>query len=160
MAETPKEGKALKERLQAERKEYQTEVDSLKARLEASPDNKRLVNQLRVAEGNLKRVKSALGVGTDKKAKGGVATHKKPQMMRGGMANKKEHAYAAGGTVLDNLRQQKQDQTGSMIMPPMMKRGGDLKKVPSDNKGLSKLPKNVRNKMGFMSRGGMSKKKK
>ena len=27
----------------------------------------------------------------------------KAQMMRGGMANKKEHMYAAGGAVMDNL---------------------------------------------------------
>ena len=34
-----------------------------------------------------------------------------------------------------------------------------LKPVPADNKGLSKLPQNVRNKMGFMKRGGMVKKR-
>ena len=28
------------------------------------------------------------------------------------------------------------------------------KKVPSDNRGLSKLPENVRNKMGYMKKGG------
>ena len=33
--------------------------------------------------------------------KGGVV--KKAMMMRGGMANKKEHMYAAGGSVMDNL---------------------------------------------------------
>ena len=33
--------------------------------------------------------------------KGGAV--KKAQMMRGGMANKKEHMYAAGGSVMDNL---------------------------------------------------------
>jgi hypothetical protein len=30
----------------------------------------------------------------------------------------------------------------------------DLKPIPSDNKGLPKLPKKVRNKMGFMREGG------
>lgn len=29
-----------------------------------------------------------------------------------------------------------------------------LKKIPADNKGLSKLPKKVRNKMGYMKTGG------
>jgi hypothetical protein len=29
-----------------------------------------------------------------------------------------------------------------------------LKPVPSKNKGLKKLPKKVRNKMGFMKKGG------
>ena len=36
--------------------------------------------------------------------------------------------------------------------------GGALKPVPSGNKGLSKLPEGVRNKMGFMKRGGSVKK--
>ena len=34
-----------------------------------------------------------------------------------------------------------------------------MKKVPDGNKGLSKLPKNVRNKMGYMKQGGMVKPK-
>ena len=33
-------------------------------------------------------------------------------------------------------------------------KGASLKKVPSDNKGLGKLPKKVRNKMGYMKKGG------
>jgi len=37
--------------------------------------------------------------------------------------------------------------------------GGPLKKAPEDNTGLKKLPKEVRNKMGFMSKGGMTKSK-
>ncbi len=32
--------------------------------------------------------------------------------------------------------------------------GGSLKSVPADNKGLKKLPTEVRNKMGFMKKGG------
>lgn len=32
--------------------------------------------------------------------------------------------------------------------------GGPLKEVPSDNEGLLKLPKDVRNKMGYMGMGG------
>ena len=31
-----------------------------------------------------------------------------------------------------------------------------MKKVPAGNKGLAKLPKNVRNKMGYMAKGGMA----
>ena len=34
-----------------------------------------------------------------------------------------------------------------------------LKPVPASNKGLKKLPKPVRNKMGFMKKGGRVKKK-
>ena len=33
--------------------------------------------------------------------------------------------------------------------------GGSLKAVPADKKGLKKLPTEVRNKMGFMKKGGM-----
>jgi len=33
--------------------------------------------------------------------------------------------------------------------------GGSLKPVPADNKGLKKLPTKVRNKMGFMKKGGV-----
>ena len=36
--------------------------------------------------------------------------------------------------------------------------GSGLKPVPSGNKGLSKLPTPVRNKMGYMKKGGMAKK--
>jgi hypothetical protein len=35
-----------------------------------------------------------------------------------------------------------------------------LKKAPAGNKGLKKLPTPVRNKMGYMKKGGMAKKKK
>ena len=35
---------------------------------------------------------------------------------------------------------------------------GGLKSVPADNKGLKKLPTAVRNKMGFMKKGGLVKK--
>jgi hypothetical protein len=34
------------------------------------------------------------------------------------------------------------------------KKGGDLKSVPADKKGLAKLPTVVRNKMGYMKNGG------
>lgn len=38
--------------------------------------------------------------------------------------------------------------------PKKMAGGGDLKEVPEDNPGLSKLPTEVRNKMGYMKAGG------
>ena len=37
--------------------------------------------------------------------------------------------------------------------------GGQLKEVPEDNAGLSKLPTEVRNKMGYMKEGGKAKSK-
>ena len=39
------------------------------------------------------------------------------------------------------------------------KKGGSLKSVPSDNKGLGKLPEGVRNKMGYKKMGGKMKSK-
>ena len=41
----------------------------------------------------------------------------------------------------------------------MYKEGGQLKEVPEDNTGLSKLPTQVRNKMGYMKEGGKTKSK-
>ena len=42
-----------------------------------------------------------------------------------------------------------------MMKRPMMKKGGKaLKPVKPNQKGLSKLPKDVRNKMGYMKKGG------
>jgi len=41
----------------------------------------------------------------------------------------------------------------------MYKEGGQLKEVPEDNTGLSKLPTQVRNKMGYMKEGGKAKSK-
>ena len=51
---------------------------------------------------------------------------------------------------------------GGGVMKKRMKRGGDVKKKKKclkkvdkkKNPGLAKLPKKVRNKMGFMKRGG------
>jgi len=36
---------------------------------------------------------------------------------------------------------------------------GGLKTAPPNNTGLKKLPTSVRNKMGYMNKGGMTKKK-
>ena len=55
----------------------------------------------------------------------------KDKMSYGGMAGGKKHMYAAGGSVSDNL-----------------------KPIPPSNKGLPNLPKEVRNKMGYMRKGG------
>jgi len=43
--------------------------------------------------------------------------------------------------------------------PKKMAAGGGLKEVPEDNTGLSKLPTEVRNKMGYMKEGGKTKSK-
>jgi hypothetical protein len=43
--------------------------------------------------------------------------------------------------------------------PKKMAAGGELKEVPEENTGLSKLPTEVRNKMGYMKEGGKAKSK-
>ena len=49
---------------------------------------------------------------------------------------------------------------GATISTQKLASGGEvLKPIPEDNKGLPKLPKEVRNDMGFMKDGGMVKKK-
>ncbi len=40
-----------------------------------------------------------------------------------------------------------------------LKDGGSLKPVPAGKKGLAKLPRKVRNKMGFMKNGGRARMK-
>ena len=53
-------------------------------------------------------------------------------------------------------RKPKKDPKMTGTAPAMgMSKGGKLKDVPADNTGLGKLPKEVRNKMGFKNRGGM-----
>lgn len=43
------------------------------------------------------------GMGKKKKMMGGGMSKKRPEMMKGGMANGKKHMYAAGGSVMENL---------------------------------------------------------
>ena len=50
----------------------------------------------------------------------------------------------AAGLIMQNVQQE----------PMMAADGGQLKTIPEGNKGLAKLPENVRNKMGFMNMGG------
>ena len=44
---------------------------------------------------------------------------------------------------------------GMMMQRPMMQKGGSLKAVQPNQKGLKKLPTEVRNKMGYMKKGGV-----
>jgi hypothetical protein len=60
------------------------------------------------------------------------------------------------------LRPKPTDRYGQQMKPkpirPGKKDGGMLKAVKPSQKGLSKLPKDVRNKMGYMKDGGRAKK--
>jgi hypothetical protein len=63
-----------------------------------------------------------------------------------------EKAYSKKGK--KNLKDEKK-----RIVRELKKDGGSLKAVPADNKGLKKLPTQVRNKMGYMKNGGRAKMK-
>ena len=51
-----------------------------------------------------RRASSVAASNIESKNKGGMIKKKKVQMMRGGMANGKQHMYAAGGMVSDGLK--------------------------------------------------------
>ena len=58
----------------------------------------------------------------------------------------------------EDLDKQGDNMPGTMMKRPMMKKGGKaLKKVKPNQKGLKKLPKKVRNKMGYMKDGRRAK---
>ena len=94
-----------------------------------------------------------------KEAEETVATLNKLNVKRKGGAIKK---YAAGGQIYgmpqENLGTS--GQYGFAKRGGIMKKksGGPLKPVPADKVGLSKLPTAVRNKMGYMKKGGVKKK--
>jgi len=89
----------------------------------------------------------------------------KPQEAKSGGIMKK----AGGGTLKKNLQKGIKSEGFKKLMkdPSVLKKkpvvkkagGGKLKAVPEGKKGLSKLPTPVRNKMGFMKKGGMLNKK-
>ena len=73
----------------------------------------------------------------------------------------------AGRKIMSNLKKEYGKEKGESVFYAMenkgkisgMNEGGmTMKKVPESNKGLSKLPEDVRNKMGYMAKGGMAKK--
>ena len=114
--------------------------------------------------------------GTDrvKRAGGGMGGRSGPMMYSRGqgvnMRSKRvptelmdRGAMKKGGKVIKPkgpgvLRPKPTDRYGQQMKPkpmkPGKKDGGMLKAVPADKKGLKKLPTKVRNKMGYMKKGG------
>jgi len=85
-------------------------------------------------------------------------------MMYGGTATKPRKKAQMGGMMSSNPMMQPQQKQKPTMQPPLsmsMADGGkaSLKPVPEDNKGLGKLPKPVRNNMGYMMYGGKAKKR-
>ena len=60
--------------------------------------------------------------------------------------------------IMKNLKRIKRQKSYNM-KKKMMQVGGALKSQTADQTGLKKLPTAVRNKMGYMNKGGMPKKK-
>jgi len=79
-----------------------------------------------------------------------VATMKKGGKVRGDIKLGRALVEAFGSKkTINKMKSNIQDQNRVKKMG-----GGSLKAVPADNKGLKKLPTKVRNKMGFMKKGG------
>ena len=88
---------------------------------------------------------------------------KKKKMNMGGMMSpqKKPTASATGLTGMKGggMMKKKGYAKGGMKKKGYAM-GGAMKRPTANQKGLKKLPTNVRNKMGYMAKGGMSMKKK
>ena len=107
-----------------------------------------------------------------KKMMGGGMMMQRPMYKKGGVATeakKKQFKANQAGQKTTNKKAMKVAKTiGKFAIPGAAaadvgvklakrlgkKMGGSLKAVPADNKGLKKLPTKVRNKMGFMKKGG------
>jgi len=95
----------------------------------------------------------------------GGMTRRKP-MMYGGMTTKKKTRRKAYGGGMMSATQPQQNQMSNMtpnqmnnmqtqmMQTPKLKMAGGGKLKEPDNPGLKKLPKKVRNRMGFMAEGG------
>jgi hypothetical protein len=95
-------------------------------------------------------------VGKKKVSKGRIV-----EMKKGGKVSPPKKRGDIGHKVfLSKVAKQMKD-TGQPFGGKAKKKasGGKLKSVPEGKKGLSKLPAPVRNKMGFMKKGGMLNKK-
>ena len=102
---------------------------------------------------------------------GGMMMKKRPMMEKGGKVMESAKAAAKRAKdkrVSDRMKNSKPSKkSGSSAVdvfksygkydgkPIELKDGGPLKAVPADKKGLKKLPTKVRNKMGFMKKGGV-----
>jgi hypothetical protein len=99
--------------------------------------------------GSAKSPKQQAAIAISMKASG-----KKPKMGMGGMH------MMPDGTMMKNSMMKKGGSIGTSKKPKMAM-GGSLKPVDSSkNPGLSKLPTEVRNKMGYQKMGGSVKSKK
>tara|TARA_E500000081_G_C6108368_1_gene341339 strand:- start:703 stop:1515 length:813 start_codon:yes stop_codon:yes gene_type:complete len=104
-----------------------------------------LRDYLNFMDKNDRRPRSKADSEAAKKLTAGFKAKKAKKMMGGGMMKSKMKAKGM--------------KAGGKMKPKGYSAGGPLKKAPEGNTGLKKLPKQVRNKMGFMAGGGMMKTK-
>ena len=90
-AERSKEFAGIKKQYERDLKKLNTDKNLTDEQME------RLMDKLR----DMRQKLTDAGIKVPAMNKGGAV--KKAMMMRGGMANKKEHMYATGGSVMDNL---------------------------------------------------------
>jgi len=83
-----------------------------------------------------------------KKMMGGGMMMQRPMYKKGGVSVGPKKRSEHMKKLKNKLEKKAKDRMG-------LKMGGSLKAVPADNKGLKKLPTEVRNKMGFMKKGGV-----
>ena len=83
-----------------------------------------------------------------KKMMGGGMMMQRPMYKKGGVSVGPKKRSEHMKKLKNKLEKKAKDRMG-------LKMGGSLKSVPAGNKGLKKLPTEVRNKMGFMKKGGV-----
>lgn len=88
---------------------------------------------------------------------GGAAKPKAMPLKRGGGVRGRGVGGRGQRSMVPGPSFEVEEKTGPRIVPD--ESGGRKKLKPAPNKGASMLPKNVRNKMGFMRNGGAVKKK-
>ena len=94
-----------------------------------------------------------------KKAAKGALRTMAPEMLASAAisARKKGTPKVSSSGISESVRPKPRPKATSLrpkIRPTKKAEGGSLKAVPEGNKGLKKLPKAVRNKMGYMQKGG------
>ena len=93
------------------------------------------------------------------KAPGGVPTKRLKGNENVSFDDKKGMYKITSGDGYTRYSKSKPAMYGAKVKVKKAEKGASLKSVPSKAKGLSKLPKGVRNKMGYMQEGGKVKSK-
>ena len=127
---------------------------------DGSPKTKQEKN-FKITKNNIGKIKEAIKKGRGEAFKGNVKPFKE-----GGSAKKskkKPIRYVSEKAVLEAATEKNRNPMKDQRLDDSFKgkavrfkkaMGGSLKSVPAGNKGLKKLPTEVRNKMGFMKKGG------